>query len=74
IMIFVWRTGTLNQLHNSTLTFTRSLLPRIIISSTHAVGLIYFGLIIATIRRYGDVIEREGRKRLKSGKKGPSVP
>ncbi|KIJ40024.1 hypothetical protein M422DRAFT_174253, partial [Sphaerobolus stellatus SS14] len=53
IMAFVWRTGTANEPTSPPLSSESALVPRIIISSILTVGLIYFGFIISTLRRYG---------------------
>ncbi|KIJ40727.1 hypothetical protein M422DRAFT_173447, partial [Sphaerobolus stellatus SS14] len=53
IMAFVWRTGTSSDSISPHVTFADALVARVIVTSILAIGLLYFGLILITLRRYG---------------------
>ncbi len=76
IMAFVWRVGLAED---STWTFktSQALFPRLTISTVLGLGVIYFALILNTLRRYGHVMDRAWKK-LASGwiqsKSSPYTP
>lgn len=60
ILSFVWRTGsTLDPAIPPPLPPNVELAPRIIITGVFGIGLVYFALIVKTLKRYGDLGERE---------------
>ncbi|KAF8987066.1 hypothetical protein BDQ17DRAFT_1548268, partial [Cyathus striatus] len=63
IMSFVWRTGAGTD-DPTPLTVDQALGPRILISVTLALGIIYFCLIMLTFRRYGDHLDMAWRERV----------
>ncbi|KAF8886621.1 hypothetical protein CPB84DRAFT_1652717, partial [Gymnopilus junonius] len=58
IMSFVWRTTPISQPNAVDESSLQILIPRIIISLVVALGIIYFLLIAATLRRYGEMMDR----------------
>lgn len=64
IMSFVWRTGTTQDNTISAPTFGDALGPRIAITVVFSLGMLYFILIITTLRRYGDVMDKAWRERV----------
>ena len=76
IMAFVWR---IRLPEDSTWTFktSQALFPRLTISTVLGLGVIYFALILDTLRRYGHVMDNAWKK-LASGwiqsKRSPYTP
>ena len=76
IMAFVWR---VRLAEDSTWTFktSQALFPRLTISTVLGLGVIYFALILDTLRRYGHVMDKAWKK-LASGwiqsKSSPYTP
>ncbi|KAF8886610.1 hypothetical protein CPB84DRAFT_1539816 [Gymnopilus junonius] len=64
IMSFVWRTTPFSQPSVVEETSAQILIPRIIISLVVALGLVYFFLIAATLRKYGDMMDRAWQRRI----------
>ena len=64
ILSFVWRTTPVSDPNSVSETPVQILVPRIIISSVVALGVVYFILIAATLRRYGDVMDRAWQRRI----------
>ncbi|KAL1756129.1 hypothetical protein FB107DRAFT_290387 [Schizophyllum commune] len=64
IMAFVWRTGASDHSDPANLPTspTQLLVSRIIISTSLALGAIYFVLVVRTFARYGDRIDRRWRE------------
>lgn len=64
IMSFVWRTGTTEDANIVPLTPSEARVPRALITFVLALGVIYFFLIAATFRRYGDNMDRAWQQRI----------
>ena len=65
IMAFVWRSGTSTDTDpDASLMKHAGLGPRIVVSATLALGIIYFILILNTFRRYGDIMDKAWRARI----------
>ncbi|KAF8955229.1 hypothetical protein BDZ97DRAFT_1674456 [Flammula alnicola] len=64
IMAFVWRTSPFPSSSSSTLSSAQILVPRIVITLVLSLGLVYFVLIAATLRRYGDMMDRAWQRRI----------
>jgi hypothetical protein len=63
ILSFVWRTGsTSDPSSRSPLTPQSALAPRIAITCVFALGMVYLGLIVTTLRRYGKVSGKGERR------------
>ncbi|KAF8994701.1 hypothetical protein BDQ17DRAFT_1251443 [Cyathus striatus] len=62
VATFVWRTGPGGDAGPPST--SNPLWPRVVISAVLGLGLIYFVLIIATLRRYGDAMDRSWRMRV----------
>ncbi|KAJ7618440.1 hypothetical protein FB45DRAFT_1063108 [Roridomyces roridus] len=74
ITTFVWRTGSvLDPDERQSLGRHAVLGPRIAVSVVLFIGLVYFGLIIATLRRYGQGPTRRGRGDLEAQTRGRAV-
>lgn len=65
IMAYVWRTGS-NHDSVVQLSPTMALGPRLVVTGLFALGMLYFGLIIYTLRRYGDIMDEKWKKRVAS--------
>ncbi|KAF9443203.1 hypothetical protein P691DRAFT_764496 [Macrolepiota fuliginosa MF-IS2] len=65
IMAFVWRTGSTQDGTILPLEPHLAFWPRLVISLILALGLIYFVLIMATLRRYGSVMDKKWREKVK---------
>ncbi|KAF8886608.1 hypothetical protein CPB84DRAFT_1539785 [Gymnopilus junonius] len=64
IMSFVWRTTPFSEPSVVEETSAQILIPRIIISLVVALGLVYFFLIAATLRKYGDMMDRAWQRQI----------
>ncbi|RDB30581.1 hypothetical protein Hypma_005923 [Hypsizygus marmoreus] len=64
IMAFVWRTGTTGQDSVLVLTPYAERAIRISISAVLGLGVLYFVLIMNTLRRYGDAMDRSFKARV----------
>jgi len=64
IMSFIWRTGTTADTDRGTMSPSEARIPRIIVSVVLSLGLIYFGLIASTLRRYGDMMDQAWQRRI----------
>ncbi|PPR00865.1 hypothetical protein CVT24_000317 [Panaeolus cyanescens] len=64
IMCFVWRTGTLSDGNRAPFSDEDAFIPRIAVSVVLTFGLIYFLLIISTLRRYGSLMDRAWQRRI----------
>ncbi|KDR85877.1 hypothetical protein GALMADRAFT_235010 [Galerina marginata CBS 339.88] len=70
IMAFVWRTSPFPASQSSTTNpsmlsiSVQLLVPRIIISVVLSLGVVYFVLIAATLRRYGEMMDRAWQRRI----------
>ena len=64
IMSFVWRTGTTADMDRGTMSPSEARVPRVIVSVVLSLGLIYFGLIASTLRRYGDMMDQAWQRRI----------
>ncbi|KDR85876.1 hypothetical protein GALMADRAFT_52958, partial [Galerina marginata CBS 339.88] len=70
IMAFVWRTSPFPSSQSSTANpsmlsnSVQLLVPRIIISVVLSLGVVYFVLIAATLRRYGEMMDRAWQRRI----------
>jgi hypothetical protein len=64
IALFIWRTGTTFDESLAPMTPHQVVSPRVVVSFILALGIIYFGLIIATLQRYGDVMDTAWRYRI----------
>ncbi|KAG5644094.1 hypothetical protein DXG03_009113 [Asterophora parasitica] len=64
IMAFVWRTSTLGLTSELTLSDNAQLGVRIAISAVLALGVLYFTLILNTLRRYGDSMDKRFKAEL----------
>jgi hypothetical protein len=62
IMSLVWRTGSTDDPKNWTLTRSQALFPRATVTAALGLGVIYFVLIMNTLRRYGHVMDRAWHK------------
>lgn len=61
ILSFVWRTGAVNDPQQpAPLSIQVALIPRIGITATFVLGMVYFALIIRTLQRYGSMHGRTG--------------
>ena len=61
---FVWRTGTPQDM-DKRLSRDQALIPRIVVSCVFAFGLVYFILIVFTLRRYGSMMDLTWQARIK---------
>ena len=59
-MTFVWRLGL--EENTWTLKSSQALFPRITISTILGLGVIYFALILGTLRRYGHIMDKAWKK------------
>jgi len=64
IMSFVWRTGTTADTDRGIMSPSEARVPRVIVSVVFSLGLIYFGLIASTLRRYGDMMDQAWQRRI----------
>ncbi|KAF4611256.1 hypothetical protein D9613_006592 [Agrocybe pediades] len=65
IMSFIWRTSPLEDANPpNLLSSTMLLITRTVISSILGVGLIYGALVLRTFRRYGEVMDRQWKRRI----------
>lgn len=64
IMAFVWRSGTSGLESSLNLSSRAELVIRIIISVILAIGVLYFILVMNTLRRYGDSMDKQFKKEL----------
>ena len=64
IMSFVWRTGTTDDENRGPTITSEARIPRIIITVVFSLGIIYFFLIVRTLRRYGQAMDRAWRSRI----------
>ncbi|KAF9459264.1 hypothetical protein BDZ94DRAFT_1117209, partial [Collybia nuda] len=63
IMAYLWRTGSTND-PTLQLSPRMALGPRLAVSGLFALGILYLGLIIFTLRRYGDIMDEKWKKRV----------
>ncbi|KAF8964540.1 hypothetical protein BDZ97DRAFT_1591832, partial [Flammula alnicola] len=64
IMSFVWRTGTTDDANKGPMTPDQALAARIVVTVVLSLGIIYFVLITATLRRYGEMMDRAWHQRI----------
>ncbi|KAF8964513.1 hypothetical protein BDZ97DRAFT_889465 [Flammula alnicola] len=62
VMSLVWRTGASNDPDSRSMTASQAKFPRIGITVVLCLGIIYFALIINTLRRYGHMMDRAWHK------------
>ncbi|KAF9459246.1 hypothetical protein BDZ94DRAFT_1122565, partial [Collybia nuda] len=63
IMAYVWRTGS-NHDPVLRLSPKGALGPRLAVTGLFGLGVLYFGLIVLTLRRYGDIMDENWKKRV----------
>ena len=64
IMSFVWRTGTTDDANRGPMTPEGTLTFRILVSILLSLGVIYFVLIVSTLRKYGEMMDQVWNRRL----------
>ncbi|KAF9466846.1 hypothetical protein BDZ94DRAFT_1157137, partial [Collybia nuda] len=62
ILVYVWQTGS-DHGHVLQLSPTMALGPRVAVTGLFGLGMLYFILIIFTLRRYGDIADEKWKKR-----------
>jgi hypothetical protein len=65
VMSFVWRTAAVDNSSPTLLSSRGLLIIRIMISVVLALGIIYFALIMATLRQYGAAMDRAWKERIR---------
>ena len=66
LISFIWRAGAIEDKQDRGLSRHQARIPRIIASSVFGIGFLYLILIISTLRRYGSVMDRKWKARVKS--------
>ncbi|KAF8964556.1 hypothetical protein BDZ97DRAFT_890863 [Flammula alnicola] len=64
IISFGWRTGTADDANKGPMAPDKALAARIVVEALLSLGIIYFVLITATLRRHGEMMERAWHQRI----------